>query len=87
MTEYVFRDAQGYGCADDATMEDGITSAREYYAQENADHYGTLHERIVRCRDCKHYKHIEPDGFCAWAERKQSPDCFCAWAERKEGGE
>lgn len=54
----------------------------------NLDHYGTIHERIVRCRDCRHYHAtyngcdefgdiwhdeyatVEPDGFCAWAERK-----------------
>ena len=44
-----------------------------------------LHERIVRCRDCKHYTEdeaeywhycgewcgqVEPDGFCSWGERK-----------------
>lgn len=44
-----------------------------------------VRERIVRCRDCKHYEpntyshftcelltfHVEPDGFCAWGERKE----------------
>ena len=88
MSEYVFRDAPGYGCADDATMEDGRTSAREYYSQENSDHYGTLHERIVRCRDCVglvetwngwecerfsgQYHMAYPNGFCAWGERRDS---------------
>ena len=57
------------------------------YTTENGEVSFMPGDAIVRCRDCKHYKHIEPDGFCAWAERKQSPDCFCAWAERKEGGE
>ena len=34
-------------------------------------------ERIVRCKDCKHFEHCrlqmisnKPDGFCAWGERK-----------------
>lgn len=39
-------------------------------------------EPIVRCRDCKHFLErefcecgkfvfiVEPDGFCAWGERK-----------------
>ena len=41
-------------------------------------------ERVVRCRDCKEYhpelyshiscellgRYVEPDGFCAWGERK-----------------
>ena len=45
------------------------------------------HERIIRCRDCKHfvdvmgqtecerssgeYFSVEHDGFCAWAEPKE----------------
>ena len=45
-------------------------------------------EEIVRCRDCKHcfetwsgyecerfsgeYHRAEPDGFCAWAERRDT---------------
>ena len=43
-----------------------------------------LGERVVRCRDCKHYTYsswhrcdlysiaheVEPDGFCKWGERK-----------------
>lgn len=42
-------------------------------------------ERIVRCADCREYnpelyrhitcellgRYVEPDGFCAWAERKE----------------
>lgn len=49
----------------------------------NAD-VSQLREKIVRCSDCRHYKHnnfprcdlysiaheVEPDGFCAWGERK-----------------
>ena len=49
-----------------------------------------IHERVVRCRDCKDYREsdetchswqwhnwdapieVEPDGFCAWGERRQS---------------
>lgn len=45
-----------------------------------------VRERIVRCRDCKHFvtnihgsyckKSIsttsDPDGFCAWGERRES---------------
>ncbi len=50
------------------------------------DNGGELREEIVRCRDCKlHVKkgrrlycelnaggfpEVEPDGFCAWGERK-----------------
>jgi hypothetical protein len=44
-------------------------------------------ERIIRCRDCKHFEdvmgafeceqssgephHAEPDGFCSWAEPRE----------------
>ena len=45
-----------------------------------------VREEIVRCRDCKHcmaywqsdycdyFKHVtnDPDGFCAWGERRES---------------
>ena len=44
-----------------------------------------LREKVVRCRDCKWYTHssfhrcdlysieheVEPDGFCAWGERRE----------------
>lgn len=36
---------------------------------------------VVRCRDCKHY------GLgrrCDWSCRFVKPDGFCAWAERRE---
>lgn len=46
----------------------------------------TVREEVVRCRDCKHcmsywksdycdyFSHVinDPDGFCAWASRKES---------------
>ena len=52
------------------------------------EHNGArLHERIVRCRDCKFcvkhgckmycalnagcFHEVESDGFCAWAERRK----------------
>lgn len=55
---------------------------------EAESHGATLKERVVRCRDCKHYEpntyshftcklltfHVEPDGFCAWGERKADHD-------------
>lgn len=41
-----------------------------------------IHERVVRCRDCEKFEDkwafcnlfcedVEPEGFCAWAERKE----------------
>lgn len=76
MSEYIFRDASGYGC-----------KPGEYERNNNIDHYGTLHEEIVRCRDCTNKQpydepmgcdclcgllwiEVEPDGFCKWGERK-----------------
>ena len=61
--------------------------------EETSDHFKLLFcesiplvKKIVRCRDCKFYKHnsfhrcdlrmqaveVEPDGFCAWAKRRGS---------------
>lgn len=43
-------------------------------------------ERIVRCRDCKHYTEDEAEyyHYCgSWCEQVE-PDGFCAWGERKE---
>jgi hypothetical protein len=60
----------------------------EYVVEEPSDRSASwrVHERIVRCRDCKwcmayseatycdRFAHelptVEPDGFCAWGERK-----------------
>lgn len=53
-----------------------------YYPDER--HNPMPLEEIVRCRDCEHYTHsswhrcdlysiaheVEPDGFCAWGERR-----------------
>ncbi len=48
---------------------------------------GPLGERVIRCRDCRHFEdvmgafeceqssgephHAEPDGFCSWAEPRE----------------
>lgn len=59
----------------------------EYVAdRENVWPYGSQREEIVRCRDCKHfvddehecerwsgeYHYAEPDGFCAWGDRRDA---------------
>ena len=81
MSEYVFRYANGYGFdADDVEVV-------EYFAEENTDHYGTLHEEIVRCRDCKFCMAYMAGTYCDYMAHNVEPDGFCAWAERKEGGE
>jgi len=96
MSEYVFRDAEGFCCCMDAEMDElpGVT-AREYFAAEPTDHYGTLHEEIVRCRDCRRFHPRESsllscrfeldNGLVQW--RYAEPDGFCKWNEKKEVGE
>ena len=64
MSEYVFRYASGYGSDMGALMDGGRVTVGDYFASESTDHYGTLHEEIVRCRDClswhrgKCFKHV-----------------------------
>ena len=96
MGEYVFRYAPSFGFddfgfdddCDNGPIYDGKMSVRRYYAENNDDHYGTIHEEIVRCRDCAFYKPpddysssfcseneifgIERDDFCSFAARKES---------------
>ena len=54
------------------------------YATDDHEGHWLTGEEIVRCRDCKEYnpelyqhiscelfvRYVEPDGFCAWGERK-----------------
>lgn len=43
-------------------------------------------EEIVRCRDCKHYTDDEMEyyHYCgSWCEQVD-PDGFCAWGERRD---
>ena len=83
--EYIFR----FNMNTSTTTEvDGVKTVR----------MGTeLHERIVRCRDCKHYELLtvsyldKPLSVCTaeWCEGAEhdnplvEPDGFCAWGERK----
>jgi hypothetical protein len=87
MSEYVFRYADGYGWKPGA-----------YERENNNDHYGTLHEEIIRCADCEYYH----DGKNTDGKRYVEPHClaigelafgavfevderdFCSWAKRKE---
>ena len=96
MSEYVFRYANGYGCDMSALMDGGRETVGDYFASDATDHYGTLHEEIVRCRDCKHYedgmingrRYSEP--YCGaigelsfGALFEVTKDDFCSWSERK----
>ena len=101
MREYVFRYASGYGCDMSALMDGGRVTVGDYFASESTDHYGTLHEEIVRCRDCKfsrihdgkRYPGKKAKGrmYCInWCDGYEAdwtkPDGFCHRAKRKEGG-
>lgn len=56
---------------------------------ENGVYRHDKHERIVRCRDCKHYMDYENDfepnlGYCREFDREEVRNSyFCAWAVRK----
>lgn len=86
MSEYVFRYAPGYGCDMGALMDGGRETVGDYFASDATDHYGTLHEEIVRCRNCRHYDaHTEPpECYREGPGRIVSPDGFCKWAKRRE---
>lgn len=46
----------------------------------------SLGDEIVRCRDCKHYTDDEMEyyHYCgSWCEQVE-PDGFCAWGERRD---
>lgn len=87
MSEYIFRYKSEY---DGELSPDDATNA--------VDHYGTLHGKIVRCRDCKfadwditawwctrnkHYP-FEIGELKGYGERSHL-DGFCAWGVRKDG--
>lgn len=55
---------------------------------------GHVHERLIRCRDCKHYSHHEwvlitdVEHVCHFwhgEPTKVEPDGFCKWAAPRAG--
>lgn len=55
-----------------------VTDVHEGYWYETG-------EEIVRCRDCRHYTEDEDEyyHYCgSWCEQVE-PDGFCAWGERR----
>lgn len=89
MSEYVFRYASGYGCNMSALMDGGRVTVGEYFASDATDHYGTLHEEIVRCRDCKHRYTCGSFMFCEF-RRPDAPvnaDGYCSDGERRSDAE
>lgn len=83
MSEYVFRYAPGYGCDMSALMDGGRETVGDYFASDATDHYGTLHEEIVRCRDCHWSKFEQSDHeyrverHCNMWASDVSADGFC----------
>ena len=48
--------------------------------------YGRKYEELIRCKDCKKYfpKTEERDSYCPFVGRiGLEPEGYCAWAERK----
>lgn len=93
MSEYIFKPR----CTDDFELD-------ERDKTNPVDWYGTLHGKIVRCRDCEHMRELHPlnpiTGVPAgitiyrcsyfWTGDELpdvEPDGFCAWASRREGAE
>ena len=65
----------------------------EYIIEEPSEHSASwrVHERIVRCRDCRKFHldnsdHDYRSGW--WCDRWDTdmvrPDGFCAWGERRD---
>lgn len=46
----------------------------------------TLGEEVVRCRDCKHYTDNEMEyyHYCGNWYEQVDPNGFCAWGERRD---
>ena len=56
----------------------GIFAVRK----EDIDEMPTIQPEIVRCKDCRHYRH----GLCMKASMcvNKSENGFCDWAEKRE---
>ena len=68
-------------------MNEQAIYTEHVYQEYHYKGYEPIHQReeIVRCRDCREYntelyehitcellmRYVKPDGFCAWAERKE----------------
>lgn len=52
---------------------------------EAESHGATLKERVVRCRDCKHFVTNIHGSYCQKSISTTSdPNGFCAWGERRD---
>lgn len=75
-------------------MAEYIIKAADWAIDHNGESLYKGCEKIVRCRDCKHYVEdpnpIDPGWpmMCADSGRDMiEPYGFCAWGERKEDGD
>lgn len=74
MTEYIVYESKS----------DEVT---DYLGMKHSVSHIEKREEIVRCRDCENYEYREHVGrsYCC-GEYATEPDGFCAWAKRKDGG-
>ena len=56
-----------------------------YYDGESMAIHQAQREEIVRCKDCRYWKHVKGIDhiICVQTGQRVQPDGFCAWAERK----
>lgn len=58
----------------------------EIKAELNRKEYEDTDERVIRCRDCRHFKKGEeepPVDWCCYFHDEVTPLGFCAWGERR----
>lgn len=74
-------------------MGEYVCDCYEHGTGEPWAHVGSshVHERVVRCRECKHFAVDQSDHeyrsgwWCKrWDTDMVEPDGFCAWGKRKE---
>lgn len=88
MAEYMKKDCVHYGDCDFQSMVGCPSFCVQYKHKDDV--------RVVRCKDCKHYRN-HPNGLCdCWTEPYANergykgdmhcvePDDFCSYGERKE---
>ena len=80
MAEYIFKPENN-----SSSLTSGI---EDMCALLPNDWYGTIHEEIVRCRDCIYFDKYENDeiSVCYRFDNEQpivEPNGFCAWGEKK----
>ena len=60
----------------------GFESNECFVLKESLRKQYEMYDRVIRCKDCKHYG----NGYFAGCPVRnvKSPDDYCCWAERKE---